>query len=243
METARQETYRIDFPVIVSAVAVFLFIFIALYFVDSVFSEASTLKEVFKVLVPAAAIPLFHSISTRLRDKREPHLPDGRLVYRNMFISAIIIALLLFVALQFLSLLAGMSATLSTMQLTNGQNPQVTGVILQNIGALIIIPTMVVASLVIGWLLARNRVDKPLRFSLFFAVALSLLGLSDLIYVLSDTDAQAVLFAGQDNGAISFAVGSILVRPVLCTIALLVGFMLSVLWRRLFERQPAPTAA
>ncbi len=243
METARQETYRIDFPVIVSAVAVFLFIFIALYFVDSVLSEASTLKEVFKVLVPAAAIPLFHSISTRLRDKREPHLPDGRLVYRNMFISAIIIALLLFVALQFLSMLAGMSATVSSMQLTNGQNPQVTGVILQNIGALIIIPTMIVASLVIGWLLARNRVDKPLRFSLYFAAALAVLGVTDLIYVLSDTHAQAVLFAGQDDGALLFAVGSIITRPVICSISLLLGFMLSSVWRRLFERPPAPSAA
>jgi hypothetical protein len=240
----------IDTPSFFAACIIVVLLLAALWVFNHLLGSMEEVKKTAEILLPVAAIPGYNAVSNFIRKWKTA--PAGGVPAdesQNLFSPAFVIALILIFLFEFLSFLSGVAGGMIIAQnppADAAKSAQAVGSAIQIIGFLVTTPVMLLFCGTAGWMLARSRVPRPLRFSLYFFVSAAVLSTFDIALVVLDSGTQQMFGLKGTAEIVGFTLGALLVRPFFLSLALLTGFYLRMGWRaiaRLFSGRPSGAPA
>lgn len=236
-EASRPDAAGIDTASFIAAVFIVVALLAALWAVNHLLGSAEEIKKTAEILLPVAAIPSYNAISNFFRQRAIRRMggePAAR--NQNLFSAAFVIALIIIFLFELLAFLAGMAGGMIVAQLQPGSaNMQTVGTVFQTISLLVNMPVMLLFCGGAGWMLARTRISRPFLFSLYFFVSTAVLSLFDIAVLALDQGAREMFDVGNPGAFIGFVLGALVLRPLVMSLVLLLGFWLKLGWLSLSE--------
>jgi hypothetical protein len=241
-DAAAHDSFKVDTASFISAVLIMGLLVGSFWLVNQLSGGMEEAKEIFKILVPAAAIPVFNGFCNFFRSKGSA-AGQNPLGYRSLFYSAFTISLVVTLIFEVMSFLSGFASGVIVAALELTSNPKALGSILMFLGWTVVLPVTVICCAVAGWFLSGVRVRRPWKFTLYFFLSVLLISAADLWVAVSDASTRQQFDINDGTNLAAFIVGGTLSRAVLLSIGLLLGFFLRYLWRSIFGGEGAAPQA